>query len=233
MNAATLSAAPALQGQTVMPQLDNLVEMLQTYENRLTALAATMDASWIERLFDAETQVTWRLDRTAAHHAERLVKVLKLHPVPPAAFASAANRLALLDTPSLIRVLAARALFARRAALRRCIDRAIIHPLRTLLGSSALHILQSAAGNCPLDAGGGLALPAASLSGTTWALNGYTCFKRDAVWSEHSLQALIQVALPATLPLDMPAIRSGADGESAFFLQLLPTMFPELTWLFG
>jgi hypothetical protein len=64
-----------------------------------------------------------------------------------------------------------------------------------------------------------------------WAIDGYARFERDGAWQDATLRRLIEVTLPAGPAPDVgPA---GPGDDSAALVALLPTLFPELTWLFG
>ncbi|RFP09344.1 hypothetical protein D0T24_24470 [Duganella sp. BJB480] len=198
--------------------------LLRAYEQRLLQLDRQLDPSWLPRLFDADAALAWHLPASQPGRLGRLRAALRLAPLAPAALARPANRLALLEPALLWRVLAARALYARRAALRRCIDRAVLEPLRALLGADALQLLQHG------EAGPGPAvLPVADAAG--WAWSGHAMLLREQAWTDPTLRQLIALVLPAEAPAGAPAAADGDDG--ADFVALLPALFPEAAWLFG
>ena len=127
-----------------MPPLAELVKMLREFEARLEALPDEIDPSWLDRVFAEDEHAAWQREVQAVRRAALLRRSLRLQSVPPDAFAGKANRMALLERETLWKVLAARALFARRGALRKCIDRAVIEPLRGVVGGAALDTLRSA-----------------------------------------------------------------------------------------
>ncbi|WP_343732524.1 type III secretion protein HrpB4 [Duganella sp.] len=196
-----------------------LAVLLQAYQDQLARLAYHTDPAWLGNLPDGG--VTAGTQERAA----RLRTQLGLAPVRPDAFTLPAHRLALLEKPQLMAVLAARALYAHRVALCRCVDGAVLAQFRAMVGPHALSALRAAAGPeslaAPMPAHGTLA---------DWAAEGYLHFTRDGAWREPSLQRLIQLALPAAAT-GAPVV--GASGDSDALIALLPTLFPELAWLFG
>lgn len=216
-----------------MPPLTELVKMLREFEARLEALPDEIDPSWLDRVFAEDEHAAWQREAQAVRRAALLRRSLKLQSVPPDAFAGKANRMALLKRDTLWKVLAARALFARRGALRKCIDRAVIEPLRGVVGGAALDTLRSA---CAENGAAGrreARLPSACPSSAAWAWSGYASFERAGVWGDASLQTMIRVSLPAAAPPDMPPAEDAAAAEDQEFVQILPKLYPELTWLFG
>ena len=197
--------------------------LLQAYQARLRRLGDDVDPGRLAELVPPAPALT-PLQRSA-----QLRHRLRLGPVAPAAFTPPAHRLAVLDKPTLLAVLAARALYAHRAALARCVDGALLAMLRALVGAPALAVLRAAStGVAPgRDA---LPLPARATP-LDWAIDGYARFERDGAWQDATLRRLIEVTLPAGPAPD--AGPAGPDDDSAALVALLPTLFPELTWLFG
>lgn len=215
-----------------MPPLTELVKMLREFEGRLEALPDEIDPSWLDRIFAEDEHAAWQREVQAMRRAALLRRSLKLQSVPPEAFAGKANRMALLERETLWKVLAARALFARRGALRKCIERAVIEPLRGVVGGAALDILRTANAESGADRREPH-LPRACPSSAAWAWSGYASFERAGVWGDASLRTMIRVSLPAAAPHDMPPAEDAAPTDDSEFVQILPKLYPELTWLFG
>jgi len=195
-----------------------LAMLLQAYQARLRRLGDDIDPGRLAQLVPPAPAMT-PLQRSA-----QLRHLLRLGPVAPAAFTPPAHRLAVLDKPTLLAVLAARALYAQRAALARCVDGALLATLRALVGTPALAALRAAgADSAPSGAATRLLAHATLLD---WAADGYARFEGDGAWQDATLRRLIEVTLP-------PAAAADSDGESAALVALLPTLFPELAWLFG
>ncbi len=196
-----------------------LAPLLQAYQDQLARLTYHIDPAWLGNLPDGGVTAGPQ-ERTA-----RLRAQLGLAPVPPAAFTLPAHRLALLEKPQLLAVLAARALYAHRVALCRCVDGTLLAQLRAMVGPHALSVLRAVAGPesvaTPMPEHGTLA---------AWAAEGFQYFLRDGAWREPSLQRLIELALPAAA---VGAPQVAVSGDSDALIALLPTLFPELAWLFG
>jgi hypothetical protein len=231
-----------------MLPVEQLAPLLLAYQERLLRLAEDTDASWLRRLEREEGLPPVPSAGTLARRSALLRVRLRMAPVAPDSFTPPAHRLAVLDKPALLRVLAARALFAHRAALGLCVDGTVLGQLRTLVGTAALSGLRGAgfgdqAGGLADEVAGAAPLPAhADL--LAWAVEGYGHFERDAVWRESGLRRLIRLALPAAAAEAMEAAATAARAatpatpatratDSDALLALLPTLFPELTWLFG
>lgn len=151
-----------------------------------------------------------------------LRELLAQQRVPAEAFLRPGNRLGVLHPILLRRVLAVRALYACRTAVRRCIDRGQLVAMRAAVGASSLTALQRADGETltPLPA----ALEAASL-----ALQGLLLMRADGsidapgVWHLMTLQ--IVGSAHAT---DLTVPTSSADG--LMFLERVAALVPELAW---
>jgi hypothetical protein len=207
----------------LLPVLE-LSLLLQAYQARLRRLAEDIDPSWLDVLAREQDCAPPAPDLAPQWRSALLRNWLRLGPVAPAAFTPPAHRIATLDKSELLPVLAARALYAHRAVLARCVDGALLARLRALVGAPALAAVRAAGA----DGGPAAPLPAHATL-LDWAVDGYARFERDGVWSDATLQRLVQVMLPA----HAAAAPGGPDGESAALVALLPTLFPELTWLFG
>lgn len=208
---ASACAEPAL------PPVSQLAALLQAYQHQLMRLDSHVDLGW------RDSADLGALERNVLLRAR-----LGLAPVAPAAFTPPAHRLALLEKPQLLQVLAARALYAHRVALCRCVDGAVLARLRGLVGAHALSALRDAGADADGEHHAVAGLPG-HLTLQDWAMDGYRLFDRDGAWSEPSLRRLIQLALPA----GGGDAHGAPNGDSADLIALLPTLFPELTWLFG
>lgn len=229
-----------------MLQVGQLAPLLLAYQGRLMCLAEDIDASWLRRLELQGGLPPLPSGGTPARRGALLRGRLGLAPVAPDSFTPAAHRLAVLDKPSLLLVLAARALYAHRAALGLCVDGTVLARLRALFGPVALSGLRAAAfaapGDGTADAGAAPAPLPAHADLAAWAVDGYGHFERDAVWRDPSLRRLIELVLPAAAVEAVAAAEAVDDripraapaaNDSDALLALLPTLFPELTWLFG
>jgi hypothetical protein len=212
----------------LLPVLE-LSLLLQAYQSRLRRLADDIDPSWLDALAREDGFVPPSPDLAPLWRSALLRNRLRLGPVAPAAFTPPTHRLATLDKPALLVVLAARALYAHRAALARCVDGALLARLRALVGAPALAAVRAA---------GADAAPAAEdwprhAALLDWAVDGYIRFERDGAWGDPTLRRLVQVVLPAGAVARGGDLAGGPTGDSAALTALLPTLYPELAWLFG
>jgi hypothetical protein len=212
----------------LLPVLE-LSLLLQAYQSRLRRLADDIDPSWLDALAREDGFVPPSPDLAPLWRSALLRSRLRLGPVAPAAFTPPTHRLATLDKPALLVVLAARALYAHRAALARCVDGALLAGLRGFVGAPALAGLRAA---------GADAVPVAGdwpdhTNLLDWAVDGYARFERDGAWGDPTLRRLVQVLLPADAVAKAGATVDGPTGDSAALTALLPTLYPELAWLFG
>lgn len=212
----------------LLPVLE-LSLLLQAYQSRLRRLADDIDPSWLDELAREDGFVPPSPDLAPLWRSALLRSRLRLGPVAPAAFTPPTHRLATLDKPALLVVLAARALYAHRAALARCVDGALLAGLRGIVGAPALAGLR-AAGADAASASDDWPRHATLLD---WAVDGYIRFERDGAWGDPTLRRLVQVVLPASAVAHAGGPADGPTGDSAALTALLPTLYPELAWLFG
>jgi len=209
-----------------------LAILWQAYQRRLQRLADDIDASWFEKLAREDGLVPHAPAMTQQERSALLCQRLRLGPVAPAAFTPPAHRLVVLEKPMLLVVLATRALYARRAALSRCVDGALLARLRALVGARALAGLCAAGADPQPDCGEQSESLPAHATLLDWAMDGYAKFECDAAWCDATLRRLVQVTLPVgAATADDPA--GGQTDDGVALVALLPALFPELTWLFG
>jgi hypothetical protein len=212
----------------LLPVLE-LSLLLQAYQSRLRRLADDIDPSWFDALAREDGFVPPSPDLAPLWRSALLRNRLRLGPVAPAAFTPPTHRLATLDKPALLVVLAARALYAHRAALARCVDGALLAGLRGFVGAPALAGLRAAGA----DAGPAEEDWRRHTTLLDWAVDGYARFERDGAWGDPTLRRLVQVVLPAGAVVHADGPADGPTGDSAALTALLPTLYPELAWLFG
>ncbi|CAB3725641.1 type III secretion protein HrpB4 [Paraburkholderia rhynchosiae] len=204
-----------------IPAASRLLQWLTAYEARIAEAAA--------RSGEEQCRL-WGVPFTSdASRAWYVAREVWLGPaVPVSAFAPRANRLALLDGAWLRRVLAARAIYPSRGMLRRIVSGATRRALSDALGEHALAVLAQLGVNAPSVS----AALSTDLAVDALARAGHLLFERDDAWTLAPARTLIAIAL------DRDADAKGASAspdpdESADFLLICGTLFPELTWLFG
>ncbi|CAE6816312.1 type III secretion protein HrpB4 [Paraburkholderia nemoris] len=230
---AQASAAVMASGADV-PDPQRQLRWLNSYEARIADAAARFSERQCRR---------WGVPFTgSARDAWYAARDLWLGtPMPVSAYASRANRLALLDAASLRPVLAARAIYPSRGTLRRIVSGARRRALADALGDHALAALMqfgvnASTANAPLPA---------DLSVDALVCAGRTLFERADAWPLAPARRLIGLTLDDDAGETDPAARARppeaaasdagpeAEDESEAFLYAACTLFPELTWLFG
>jgi hypothetical protein len=179
-------------------------------------------------------------------------------PVPMEAFLRAGNRMAIVAAHALRPMLAARALFSCRDAIRRCIDRETRRSLTLSVGPTALAALQERMSICATAE----ALPH-DLSVDALARRGWALMLADGVCANATLRHVVELGLVCAAGGDVwqraltlreaPSVREtvssrvdaprtdGANTASAAhattdtdaFLSIAGLLFPEFQWLFG
>jgi len=196
-------------------------------------LAAHVHPAWIE--------AAWRhAGAAAARHAQRvapprlaalLAELYGLQWPLLADLHVPAHRLALLNRPQVLRVLAACALHAQRDSVRRSIGRDVRSLLIRHIGAPAYQQLltgpaQGAAAARPLSA------PELDLDRLAGA--GYHALCSQGAWQCRSALALTRLSLaPAVLEVRQGDTPPPAGMDTHTVLARLPDYFPEHTWLFG
>ncbi|ARN20779.1 type III secretion protein HrpB4 [Piscinibacter gummiphilus] len=146
-----------------------------------------------------------------------------------AEFREPAHRLALLDRPSLLKVLATCALDGRRDSVRRSVGRVVRDLLIEGIGESAYERV--------LD-GPTRGLQAAEPLGAVeanperLAADGFRALCSQAAWRHPTLITMVRLCLPPGVSADaVPAAPSPRGADRV--IDRLPDYFPELAWLFG
>jgi len=203
------------------PAAAMILRMLHAYQERLHGLAHVRDAS-VLAVQGADVPAA------AAKDWRQVCIALGVGQVGLPTLLSHAHRLAVLEKDDLQRVLAARMLIDRRAALARCIDGAYLAGLAGLLGEAALTALTQREHWAP-DAGG--PLPALDLAQLAEA--GLHALIADSTVSDPSLAQLMRLTIGMQAPVSLCAGTPIAETQAEAFMATLPVLFPELSWLFG
>jgi hypothetical protein len=154
-----------------------------------------------------------------------LRELLSPRRIPVDAFTRPGNRLGVLEPTVLRRVLAVRALFSCRTAVRRCIDRHALALMRDAVGATSLAQLQFAD---TVDGESALPLPQ-SLVATDLVSDGLQLIHSDGsvddagVWNLMTLQ--IQCGLQSVSDV---FLSTRVEGER--FLERVQALIPELRW---
>ncbi|WP_174994797.1 type III secretion protein HrpB4 [Pandoraea anhela] len=151
--------------------------------------------------------------------------VAALTSVSPATFLSPAARLAVCDEPLLLRVLAMRALYARGALVRRCVDRERLLTLRAAVGREAFTRLLAVA---PVH---GVSEPdwPADVTSQTLVADGLSRLRHPGGIDDPSLMPLLSLRLARFdgVPVhEMPGHAELARETTRFFVDL-PSLLPE------
>lgn len=132
----------------------------------------------------------------------------------------------LLPPLQIERVCGARALFACRDALARCVDASVRRSARALVGPAAFEALVAV----PAQRTGAVAALGELDSGFA-AVNGFALLQAGSSWADPRAQRLVQLVLP---PLQLAAEPPApCEAEHALFARHFSTIFPEHAWLFG
>jgi hypothetical protein len=170
-------------------------------------------------------------------------------PVPMDVFLRAGNRMATVAAHALRPMLAARALYSCRDAIRRCIDRETRRSLALSVGPTAFAVLQEPVSICH----GPQALPC-DLSTDALARRGWALMLADGVCADATLRHIVELGLVMAAGGDIwqralslrddlcaQAAAPGRRTEAALrgptatdeFLSIAGLLFPEFQWLFG
>lgn len=194
-----------MNAQTLQP----VVLALQCYEQRLRDLRMEQILPGAPAV-DVPDAWVWLRD------------IVSPAPVPADAFLQRGARLCVAPTPLLWRGLLLRALYARRSALRRCIDRRQLAPVRESLSAVTLMRLTQLSAHRPETT---LALPD-DPDMPALLHEGLQRLVADGSVTSPGLIKLVSLQLPLRrIAYDAPA---HSAAEAALFQQDLPLLLPEL-----
>lgn len=230
-------AEPAAEDLTVAPErLQDLVAALRRYDARIKGLGRPLGAGVTDT--GAVSRPSPR--KLADWHWHReMVLPAALGSLPAPLFDDPAVRLALSEPPLMLAGLVARALYARRSTVRRCIDRTVLTQLRVALGDGAagrerLDRLQRLAG-----VEGDMPLPA-MLTPMYLAHDGLSRLRRESPAMRPVVVHFVLMQLdgaPTRIDTNpdkgdgLPDARGACvvSSESASFFERLPYLIPELS----
>lgn len=232
-----------------------LVQMLAAFDARLRELCAVLGEASMESPplgvigeERAEVQAHARALRMQA--ARRIWFAV---PVPLDAFIKPGNRVAIVAPELLRRLLAARALFACRDAVRRCVARDTRRALRERVGATAFDTIV----DMPSGPKANAVLPD-DMSSDALARRGWQLIAADGASSNATLRNVVELSLAsvsdelsqapalarlgakqpdgideATSPKAMGEGVAADHTETDHFFSATRRMFPELQWIFG
>ena len=134
----------------------------------------------------------------------------------------------LLAPDQLVRLCAARALFAWRGALARCVDAGLRRRVRALVGTETFDAIVGIAQGRRDEA-------AAPFEADVAQPMGWSLLRRALPWRDVRSRRLIELMLPPVPPHIVAALDERADesAEHDRFASTLLYLFPEHSWLFG
>jgi len=209
---------------------ESVAMRLQAYGALVHGLPDWVHASWCQRAGLSQTP------RRPESYASLSV-ALGVGIPAAVSFESIAHRVAVLAPDLLSRVLRARALLRRRAALRHCLDEALRRRLMAWLHPAVFTAVLTESLDGPHHAFDGLPLPLNQglhdgVDMLAW--EGFCLFQNDGVWTDPALLRLLRLAFPADQPLPAGlAASSGAANGSTWVLDRLDRFVPEASWLCG
>lgn len=207
-----------------------LYRWIRAYEERLNVLADELGERWVSQRFGRPLLDVWRFSERRVRWQLVLAMLGSEHPSANG-LKNPANRLALLPTEQLHWVLRARALYAKAAAMRRCVDGQLIDRVAAALGPDGANVVRHLSGLFEWEQDDDLT-PFLQTSSLDWSLQGLMCFAQDGVWNDRTLEAMIRMSLP-TDRFALKQIRTGGAAQSLAFLRCVPTLYPDMSWLFG
>ncbi|WP_176709840.1 type III secretion protein HrpB4 [Burkholderia cepacia] len=219
------------------PAASRLLVWLSAYEARI-AEAASRGASWQCRQWSVACG-------RSASRAWYIARDVWLGPPQPiSAFMGGANRLALLDSINLRRVLVGRTLYASRAVLRRIVTGAVRRALCDVVGENVVSMLTQQGVNAPsanaLHPADFVTHLLADHAALNMARAGMRLFEHDAAFTLAHARTLIEFSFDQDESCTVATPSAGAwpdqpndPRDSADFLQAAGMLFPELKWLFG
>jgi len=238
-----------------MSSADPMISTIAALDARMTALAGAL-----VRSNDAPSPEGCATEGDATRaRAIRIDSVRRIwfpQRVPLAALARPGNRIAALEPQDLRRVLAARALWDSRDAVRRCVDGKQRRLWTATVGREAFEALQEQPGACDGDV-----TLLESATPTTLPWSGWRKVRDDGICANATLGNLVQLSLAlgaggeAWQAMQLPQMPCGdrsdpieltqpwADGglpcpievgkDTDHFFSIAGTLFPEFQWLFG
>lgn len=166
--------------------LDSLVTALRAYEHRVRHFsqgAIALPADMLTRVSPRDESWVWL--------REALLPPATLGTVPPQAFAAPGERLGVAEPALLRRALAVRALYARRSAVRRCIERDRLDRMRVAVGSQTFDVLR---GMAAADGETTLPLPDI-LDAAALAQEGFWRLRRENAIATPSIVSMVALQL--------------------------------------
>jgi|GEM_PF-3856596 len=238
-----------------MSSSHSLIRVLSEFELRVRELntALALEAARKSTLAAPNSPCGQRASALRLGYARRL---WFLTPVPAEAFLHAGNRVATIAVQALRPILAARALFACRDAIRRCVDRQTKCALSLSIGPTAFAALQAHA----LTSTSGGPLPD-DLTADGLARLGWASMLADGACAHPTLRRMVELELDFAAGRDVwqnvltaerdtllkasgvcadgvtrgrggKAAATGTNATDAFF-SIAGLLFPEFQWLFG
>ncbi|WP_179950216.1 type III secretion protein HrpB4 [Burkholderia sp. MSMB1826] len=224
-------------GNANEPAVSRLLVWLSAYEARVGE-AASRGAAWQCRQWGVPCG-------RSAIRAWYIARDVWLGPPEPiSAFMGGANRLALLDSMNLRRVLVGRTLYASRAVLRKLVTGSVRRALCDVVGEHVVSMLTQQGVNAPsanaLHPADFVTHLLADHAAQNMARAGMKLFEHDAVFTLAHARTLIEFSLDQDDSYTVTPPTAGAwpdqpndPRESADFLLAAGMLFPELKWLFG
>ncbi len=241
-----------------MSSVDPLISILAALDARMSALAGAIVRPDDPSLAEGGPSRPTACDAPAAR-AIRIDSVRRIwfaQRVPIEALACPGNRIAALDPRDLRRVLAARALWDVRDAVRRCVDGKQRRVWVASVGLDALEVIQEQPGACDGDVA---LLAGASPNALAWS--GWRTLRDDGICANATLANIVQLslalgtggqvwqamrfprmprgnlsdAIEVAQPEAPTAPPAGSEvgRDTDHFFSMAGTLFPELQWLFG
>ncbi|APO97306.1 type III secretion protein HrpB4 [Xanthomonas vesicatoria] len=197
---------------------------LQRSTAAISVLARSLDADRVAHWLGPVAASGW--ERAPTQRRLRVIQAWSgWSGVPVSASGSLASRLVVLAPELLAKVLMSRALFSRALALRRCIERERLTWFEQQVGPAVLeHIRHRAVGGLPVP------LLPHDADQATWIGDGWRRLEADGVWPDPGVAKVLALGLPLGAA---QVARVSADSHSDAFLQVLPTLLPELSCVCG
>jgi len=225
---------------------DPIIHALREFDSRVQELTAALALEAARRSPVGAPSAPFGR-RTSALRFAQARRLWFVAPVPAEAFLRAGNRIAIIAAHALRPILAARALFGCRDAIRRCVDRQTRRVLSLSIGPVAFAALQEHA----LAATSAQSLPE-DLTADALARAGWDLMLADGACTHPTLRRTVELGLELAaggdiwqnaLTFQRTAVSQAgvvigaeaATGTSATdeFFSIAGHLFPEFQWLFG